>query len=94
MLSREIKEQLLTSFYQARDEGRAPQMEAYMRNQFRFLGIPSPQRKLLQKDFIRLSKADKSIDWDFVLELWDLPEREFQIFATDYLQALQKYLTL
>ena len=73
MLSREIKDQLLTSFYQARDEERAPQMEAYMRNQFRFLGIPSPQRKLLQKDFIRLSKADKSIDWDFVFELWDLP---------------------
>ena len=48
----------------------------------------------MQKDFIRLSKADKSIDWDFVFELWDLPEREFQIFATDYLQALQKYLTL
>ena len=69
-------------------------MEAYMRNQFRFLGLPSPQRKLLQKDFIRLSKADKSIDWDFVFALWDLPEREFQIFATDYLRALQKYLTL
>lgn len=70
MLSREIKEQLLTSFYHgARDEGRAPQMEAYMRNQFRFLGIPSPQRKPLQKDFIRLSKADKSIDWTLSLSL-------------------------
>ena len=94
MLSRETKDQLLANFYQARDGERAPQMEAYMRNQFPFLGIPSPQRKLLQKDFIRLSKADKSIDWDFVFELWDLPEREFQIFATDYLRALQKYLTL
>ncbi len=94
MLSREIKDQVLTSFYQSRDGERAHQMEAYMRNQFSFLGIPSPQRKLLQRDFIRLSKADKAIDWDFVFELWDLPEREFQIFATDYLRALQKYLTL
>ena len=94
MLSKEIKNQILTSFYQARDGERASQMEAYMRNQFPFLGIPSPQRKLLQKDFVRHSKADRAIDWDFVVELWDLPEREFQIFATDYLRALQKYLTL
>ena len=74
MLAREIKNQVLSSFYQARDGERAHQMEAYMRNQFPFLGIPSPQRKLLQRDFIRLSKADKAIDWDFVLELWDLPK--------------------
>ena len=74
MLAREIKNQVLSSFYQARDGERAPQMEAYMRDQFPFLGIPSPQRKLLQRDFIRLSKADKAIDWDFVFELWDLPK--------------------
>lgn len=94
MLSREIKNQALASFYLARDEERAGQMEAYMRNQFPFLGIQSPKRKQLQKELIQLSKADKAIDWDFVFELWDLAEREFQIFATDYLRALQKYLTL
>ena len=94
MLSREIKNQVLASFYLARNEERAGQMEAYMQNQFPFLGIQSPQRKQLQKELIQLSKADKAIDWDFVFELWDLAEREFQIFATDYLRALQKYLTL
>lgn len=94
MLSREVKDKLLASFYQARDDDRAPQMEAYMRNQFAFLGIPSPKRKELSSEFIKLSKSDKTVDWDFVFELWSMDEREFQIFATDYLRALQKFLTL
>lgn len=94
MLSREVKDKLLDSFYHARDDDRAPQMEAYMRNKFAFLGISSPKRKGLSSEFIKLSKADKTVDWDFVFELWSMDEREFQIFVTDYLRALQNFLTL
>lgn len=94
MLSREIKDWTLAGFYEARNPEQAVQMEAYMRHQFPFLGIQTSKRRQLSKDFISLSKADKAIDWEFVSELWNLEEREFQYFATDYLRDLQQFLTV
>ncbi|CQR24670.1 DNA alkylation repair enzyme [Streptococcus varani] len=94
MLSRELKDRTLAGFYEARNPEQAVQMEAYMRHQFPFLGIQTSKRRQLSKDFISLSKADKAIDWEFVSELWNLEEREFQYFATDYLRDLQQFLTV
>lgn len=94
MLSREINDQLLQTFYEARNPEQAAQMASYMRNQFPFLGIQTTKRRQLSKDFIKLSKADKVVDWDLVTELWQLDEREFQYLATDYLREMRKYLTL
>lgn len=94
MLSKKDKQILLTSLYQARNETLALSMTAYMRNQFPFLGISSPKRRNLTKDFFKKAKVTKRIDWDFVFELWDLDEREFQYVATDYLRTMQAYLTL
>jgi 3-methyladenine DNA glycosylase AlkD len=69
-------------------------MAAYMKNNFKFLGIPKPQRVMLQHEFINQAKKANSIDWNFVFTLWDLPEREFQYLAISYLmtnkQLLQK----
>lgn len=94
MLSKKDKQILLTSLYQARNERSALSMAAYMRNQFPFLGISSSMRRELTKDFFKQAKTTKKIDWDFVFELWDLDEREFQYVATDYLRTMQAYLTL
>ena len=94
MLSKENKEQLIGRLYETRDEERVTSMKAYMRNRFSFLGIPTPLRRELTKDFFKKAKAAKRIDWDFVFELWNLEEREFQYVAADYLRILQVYLTL
>ena len=71
---------------------KAVQMSAYMRDQFAFLGIPTPRRKELSREFLKA--ADKKIiDWQFVFDCWEQNEREFQYLALDYLTRLKKALT-
>jgi 3-methyladenine DNA glycosylase AlkD len=66
----------------------AAPMSAYMRNQFPYLGIPTPERKKLSRDFMKA--ADKSsVDWSFVFKCWEQPEREFQYLANEYLSKLK-----
>jgi 3-methyladenine DNA glycosylase AlkD len=73
--------------YNKNDEKAAP-MSAYMRDQFPFLGIPSPRRKDISRRFFKAVKKT-DLDWDFVFKCWEQPEREFQYLAKDYL-AKQK----
>lgn len=40
-------EQLITQLYQQKNPEQALKMAAYMKNQFPFLGIPTPERKRL-----------------------------------------------
>jgi len=75
----------------AGDLDMAKQMSAYMRDQFPFLGIPSPQRKKLGQPFF--ATIDKKvIDWEFIALCWEQPEREFQYLGADYLAKLQSVL--
>jgi len=67
-------------------------MSAYMRNQFDFLGIPTPYRRSLSKEFIKAAKRDNLINWDFINYCWERPEREFQYLAIDYLNAVAELL--
>lgn len=85
-------QEIIKIYYDNKNEELAGPMSAYMRNKFGFLGIKSPLRKELSKEFIKESKKIKQIDWDFVNYLWDLPEREFQYLACDYLRENKKYL--
>ncbi|MFM1607439.1 DNA alkylation repair protein [Streptococcus mutans] len=87
------KKTLIQTFYDHADQERAHAMAAYMRDQFPFLGLSTPLRRQLEKDFVKESKASKAVDWVFVKELWELPEREFQYAACDYLRAMQIFLT-
>jgi 3-methyladenine DNA glycosylase AlkD len=65
---------------------RATRMAAYMKDHFPFLGIPSPERRSLQKEAVtglpRPSEADLR---EATGRLWSLPEREFQYAACDLL---------
>ncbi len=64
----------------------AGKMKAYMRNQFEFLGIKSPERKSLQREIYKeFGKPDKENTTWVVENLWQMPEREFQYFAMDIL---------
>jgi len=74
----------------AADPEQAAKMSAYMRDQFAFIGIPTPERKKLCKDFL---KTLKSVDWTFIFKCWEQPEREFQYLAMDCLIKLKPQLT-
>ncbi len=84
-----MNNELIILFYENRDPDQAEYMSSYMKSRFSFLGIPKPKRAMLQREFIKDAKKQKSIDWETVCMLWDLPEREFQYLAVDYLLALK-----
>ncbi|MBE3024901.1 DNA alkylation repair protein [Janthinobacterium sp. GW458P] len=77
----------------AAEPGRAAPMQAYMRDQFVFLGVAAPQRRLAVK---ALLAGLKGIDADTLLghaqRLWQRPEREYQHVALDMLAMHQRQL--
>lgn len=75
--------------------GRAPAMRAYMRDQFDFLGIGTPKRRLAAKPLLKQLKgtgADNLLR--YARELWELPQREYQYLAIDLLDMHSKELGL
>lgn len=74
------------------DPLKAKKMAAYMKNQFLFYGIPSPNRKVLYKDFLKEEKIKKIVDWALLDQCFEDEHREFQYFACDYLVALAFYI--
>lgn len=75
------------------DSKRAPAMRAYMRDQFNFIGIATPERRAAGKALLRELKG---IGPEALLAhagaLWRLPEREFQYVALDMLSMHWKEL--
>lgn len=82
---------IIEEFRQHKNED-AEKQAAYLRHQFEFIGLKTPERRLLAKDFLKEKKADKKIDWKLVFKFWNLPEREFQYLALDYLHQMKKWL--
>ncbi len=64
-------------------------MEAYMRQQFSFLGIAAPERNALYRKYFPSEKKTKIIDWDFVDTCWEKEPREYQYVGANYLKAMQ-----
>ncbi|MGB9989750.1 DNA alkylation repair protein [Massilia sp. SM-13] len=68
------------------DAGRAAAMSAYMRNQFPFLGVPTPARRAALKPVF---KALRGLSAEDLLALagalWERPQREYQYAALDLL---------
>lgn len=75
------------------DAAQAEKMSAYMRDQFPYLGVPTPKRKAVCKEFFREAKKADEIDWNFIKNCWDEPYRELQYVAVDYLTLMKKHLT-
>ncbi len=68
------------------DPTKAAAMRKYMRDLFPFLGIPSPQRRKLQRE--ALAGLPKPTEDELTIlagHLWELPEREYQYAALDIL---------
>ncbi|MBV8633409.1 MAG: DNA alkylation repair protein [Burkholderiaceae bacterium] len=66
--------------------GRAPAMRAYMRDQFEFMGIATPDRRAAAKALLKRYKgASAEMLLATAQSLWELPQREYQYVALDLL---------
>jgi 3-methyladenine DNA glycosylase AlkD len=82
-----VLDRLVHTYGGAVDPTRAAPMAAYMRGQFPFLGIPTPPRRALSRTILAGLPRPTEADLRAVaLACWDLPEREYQYFACDWLQ--------
>ena len=71
----------------------APAMKKYMRDQFEYLGIKTPQSVALQKEFYAEHGLPEVTELDAILrDLWSLQQREFQYAAVGLLGRLNKQL--
>lgn len=75
--------------YDNRNDENAYYMAKYMKNRYPFLGINKPERVLLSKEFLKIRKSDIKIDWEFIFKCYDMPEREFQYLAIDYMDKIK-----
>jgi 3-methyladenine DNA glycosylase AlkD len=79
-------------FWAAANPAKAAPMSAYMRGQFPFLGISTPERRKLTAPFLAQIDRTKT-DWKLIFNLWEQPEREFQYLAFSVLDKTKSTLT-
>lgn len=69
----------------------ATPMKKYMREQFEYLGIKSPQVSALLREFIKSNGLPPFEKLDLICrELWNLPQREFQYIAMNLIEKHEK----
>jgi len=84
---------LITLFQENANPTQAGPMKKYMRDQFEYLGIKSPQFKVLFKNFIDQYGLPTVSDLaSIVYSLWNLPQREFQYLAVGFVERLENQL--
>lgn len=77
-----------------RNESLAPDMEKYMRGLFPFLGLKSPQRVQIVRDYLKQNGLPPLANLSAVCtDLWNTPEREAHYTALDLLEKQVKKLT-
>jgi 3-methyladenine DNA glycosylase AlkD len=87
-LADELIAGVTASFRGAADAERAAAQRAYMRDQFPYLGIATPELRRLSRAVLKGSAQPTTSDCvALALRCWQLPEREFRYFAVDYLVA-------
>ncbi len=84
---------LKTLFEQNANPAQAGPMKKYMRDQFEYHGIKSPQNAVLMRNFIKEHGLPRLDQLDLISrELWSLPQREFQYAAMTLIGKLEKQL--
>jgi len=82
---------LVKSFKANTNPANAEPMAKYMKNHFPYLGIKTPLRKELFRDFIKENGLPEISNLkQIILDLWDLPEREYQYIAIGLLRKFSK----
>jgi 3-methyladenine DNA glycosylase AlkD len=94
LMNHEYADKLITLLKQHQNSENQEAMEAYMRNQFRFFGIRTPERTTLLRDFLK-ENGKPSIEElpAIVHSLWSEPQRECQYVALGLIDKQSKYLT-
>ena len=87
-LADELLDRLVRTYEAARRPDRAGPAAAYMRNQFRFLGIPAPAQRALSRSVTAGLPTPTEEDLAAVaLACWALDQREYQYFACGWLRT-------
>jgi 3-methyladenine DNA glycosylase AlkD len=85
-LARIVLDRLIATYTTAADPAAAAPMRAYMRDAFPFLGIKTQRRRELSRRVLAGLSRPAEDDLRVVgLACWELPEREYQYFAVDWL---------
>ena len=77
-----------------KNEEQAQKMSKYMLNKFEYIGIKTPERRKIFKNFFKEYKNEEKINWEFVNKCWENKYREFQYVAADYLKNMKDKLTI
>ena len=85
---------LYEEMIQHKNEEQARKMSKYMLNKFEYIGIKTPERRKIFKNFFKEYKNEEKIDWEFVNKCWENKYREFQYVAADYLKNMKDKLTI
>ena len=82
---------LVKLFRENANPANAKPMAKYMKKRFPYLGIKTPKRRELLKDFIKeYGLPEISELKQIIMDLWELPEREFQYLAIGLLRKFTK----
>jgi 3-methyladenine DNA glycosylase AlkD len=81
-------------FTEHADPELAVPMAKYMRNQFKYLGIKTPLRNALFKEFLASYGLPAQNELPAIARhLWRLPQREYQYAALGFLEKMKKQVT-
>ncbi|MET3698782.1 DNA-7-methylguanine glycosylase [Bacillus oleivorans] len=87
-------DRLVDLFEASRNPENAIPMQNYMKGNFLFLGIKTPERReLLKRYFLETQILKEPFQHEFVLTLWELEKREYQYAALDYISRSIKKLS-
>ena len=85
---------LYEEMIQHKNEEQAQKMSKYMLNKFEYIGIKTPERRKIFKNFFKEYKNEEKLDWEFVNKCWENKYREFQYVGADYLKNVKDKLTI
>ena len=75
-----------TEFRKHADPQKAVPMRKYMMNKFAFFGISSPVRKeIFDRHKLQYGLMPEGEEKEIVTSCWEMPQREYQYFAMDFL---------
>ena len=92
-MSHDYSDQLIALLKKHQNHENREAMEAYMRNQFDFFGIKTPERTSLLRDFLK-KNGKPSVEElpEIVRSLWAEPQRECQYIALTLLDKQSRHL--
>ncbi|MGX9888351.1 DNA alkylation repair protein [Streptomyces sp. NPDC002276] len=94
VLADTVLERLTATYAAAADAERAVPMRAYMKDIAPFLGLTTPVRRALSRTVLEgTPRPDETDCTAIALRCWELPEREYQYFAVDYLRRHVRHCT-